>query len=95
MDRNVDYMSVPVLKKLLSLAEAGAWIGGVKPRFPASLTDNKAEFDTLVARLFGRKNVVETYDLQAFLDEAGVEPDVILPEGFRFLHRTLSDSEVY
>ena len=95
MDRNVDYMSVPVLKKLLSLAEAGAWIGGVKPRFPASLTDNKAEFDTLVARLFGRKNVVETNDLQAFLDEAGVEPDVILPEGFRFLHRTLSDSEVY
>jgi hypothetical protein len=33
--------------------------------------------------------------LQEFLDKAGVAPDVLLPEGFRFLHRTLSDSEVY
>ena len=95
MDRNMDYMSVPVLKKLLSLAEAGAWIGGSKPKFPVSLTDDQREFDALVADLFGRKNVVETDDLQAFLDKAGVAPDVILPEGFRFLHRTLSDSEVY
>ena len=49
----------------------------------------------MVADLFGRKNVVETSDLQVFLDKAGVAPDVLLPEGFRYLHRTLSDSEVY
>ena len=95
MDRNVDYMSVPVLRKLVALAKEGAWIGGVKPKFPASLTDDRAEFDALVADLFGRKNVVETNDLKAFLTQAGVAPDVTLPEGYRFLHRTLSDSEVY
>ena len=95
MDRNMDYVSVPVLRKLAALAKEGAWIGGAKPKFPASLTDGQAEFDALVADLFGRKNVVETSDLQEFLDKAGVAPDVLLPEGFRYLHRTLSDSEVY
>ena len=95
MDRNMDYMSLPVLRRLAALAKEGAWIGGSKPKFPASLTDDKAEFDALVADLFGRKNVVETNDLKAFLDQAGVSPDVVLPEGCRFLHRTLSDSEVY
>jgi hypothetical protein len=38
---------------------------------------------------------VETNDLQVFLDQAGVAPDVVLADGCRFLHRTLSDSEVY
>ncbi len=95
MDRNMDYVSVPVLRKLAALAKEGAWIGGVKPKFPASLSDDKAEFDALVADLFGRKNVMETTDLQAFLTAAGVAPDVVLPEGYRYLHRTLSDCEVY
>lgn len=95
MDRNMDYVSVPVLRKLAALAKEGAWIGGVKPKFPASLSDDKAEFDALVADLFGRKNVMETTDLQAFLTAAGVAPDVVLPEGYRYLHRTLSDGEVY
>ena len=95
MDRNMDYVSLPVLRKLAALAKEGAWIGGVKPKFPASLSDDKAEFDALVADLFGRKNVMETTDLQAFLTAAGVAPDVVLPEGYRYLHRTLSDGEVY
>ena len=95
MDRNMDYVSLPVLRKLAALAKEGAWIGGAKPKFPASLSDDKAEFDALVSELFGRKNVVETSDLQAFLDKAGVAPDVILADGCRYLHRTLSDSEVY
>ena len=95
MDRNMDYVSVPVLRKLVALAKEGAWIGGVKPKYPASLTDDKAEFDALMADLFSRKNVVETNDLKTFLSLAGVAPDVTLPEGYRFLHRTLSDSEVY
>ena len=95
MDRNMDYVSVAVLRKLAALAKAGAWIGGVKPKYPASLSDDQAEFDALVAELFGYKNVMETSDLQAFLDKAGVAPDVVLAEDCRYLHRTLSDSEVY
>ena len=95
MDRNVDYMSIPVLRKLIALAKEGAWIGGSMPKFPASLVDDQTEFDVLVTDLFSRKNVVETNDLEAFLRQAGVAPDVTLPEGYRFLHRTLSDSEVY
>jgi len=95
MDRNMDYVSVPVLRKLVELAKAGAWIGGVKPKYPASLSDGQAEFDALVAELFGYNNVIEISDLQAFLDQAGVAPDVVLADGCRYLHRTLSDSEVY
>lgn len=95
MDRNVEYMSLPVLRKLAALAGDGAWIGGVRPKAPASLTDDKAEFDALVAELFGHRNVVETTELKALLDSADVAPDVTLPEGFRYLHRTLSGAEVY
>ncbi len=97
MDRNMDVMSVPVLQKIASLAKAGAWIGGVRPTRPASLTDDAAAFATLVAEIWdnGRKNVVETKELGDFLQAAGIAEDVTIPAGYKFLHRTLSDTEIY
>lgn len=97
MDRNVDVMSVPVLRKIADLAKAGAWIGGVRPTRSASLSDDPAEFGALVAQIWdsGRKNVVETKELGDFLKAAGVAQDVNIPAGYKFLHRTLADAEVY
>jgi len=97
MDRNVDYMTVSVLKKLSELAKAGAWIGGAKPKDTPTLVDDKAEWQSLVGEIWGGNypNVIETTSLQAFLDKAGVAPDVDIEEGYRFLHRTMSDAEVY
>ena len=97
MDRNMDYVSVPVLRKLAALAKAGAWIGGVRPSRPASLSDDAAEFERLLADIYdaGRSNVVETSSLQVFLNKAGIIRDVTIPADYRFLHRTLSDCDVY
>ena len=97
MDRNVDVMSVPVLRKIASLVNAGAWLGGARPSRPASLTDDAAEFQSLVADIWdsGRKNVVETKELSEFLNAAGVATDVNIPAGYKFLHRTLPGTEIY
>jgi hypothetical protein len=97
MDRNVDYMSIPVLKKIAALAQAGAWVGGVRPTHPASLTDDAAEFASLVADIWnsGRKNVVETKELGDFLKAAGVAQDVTISAGYKFLHRTHPAAEIY
>ena len=97
MDRNLDYMSLPVLRKIAQLAGEGAWIGGLKPKYPASLTDDRAEFDRLVEEIWGgsMQNVIQTQSLQEFLQKAGVSEDVDIPEGWNFLHRTIKGSEIY
>ena len=97
MDRNMDRVSLPVLRKLAALARDGAWIGGMRPVAPASLSDDADEFASLVKEIYesGRANVMETPSLQAFLDKAGVQPDVKIDDSYRFLHRTLKGAEVY
>ena len=97
MDRNMEVMSMPVLRKIASLVQAGAWVGGVRPSRPASLTDDAAEFATLVAEIWDsdRNNVVETKELADLLKAAGISEDVNIPAGFKFLHRTLAGAEIY
>ena len=97
MDRNVDYMSVPVLRQIAKFAKAGVWIGGAKPKYPASLSDDRTEFDRLVAEIWGgkRENVLVTDSLADLLKAAGVTPDASIPEDMKFLHRTLPSAEVY
>lgn len=97
MDRNMQRVSVPVLKKIAELAKTGAFIGGLRPGAPASLADNKAEFDALVKEIYdsGRTNVVETTSLQTLLDKAGVKQDAAVSSDLRFLHRTFKGIEIY
>ncbi|MBQ3882052.1 MAG: glycoside hydrolase family 2 [Bacteroidales bacterium] len=97
MDRNMERVSVPVLKKLAALANAGAWIGGMKPQAPASLSDNIDEFNSLVADIFGsgRANVMETASISDFLAKAGVPQDVKIDASYNFLHRTMKGAEIY
>lgn len=97
MDRNMDYVSTPVLRKILSLAESGVMIGGVRPSHPASLSDDAGEWSDLVKKIWdsGRANVKENISLADFLKAASVSPDVKMPEGMKFLHRTAKGAEVY
>ncbi len=97
MDRNMDYVSIPVLRKILSLAESGAMIGGVRPTHRASLADDQGEWSDLVSKIWGsgRPNVKENISLQELLKAASVEPDAIVSDGMRFLHRTAKGAEVY
>ena len=97
MDRNMDRVSVPVLRKISEFAKSGAYIGGKRPKAPASLSDDKAEFEGLVRDIYetGRTNVIETANLQELLDKAGVQQDAAVSADMRFLHRTLRGAEVY
>ena len=97
MDRNVDYMSTDVLRKIASLVKAGVQLGGVRPSHAASLADDPAEFEALVKEIWesGRTNVHESTDLPAVLKEIGVQPDVEIDGNFRYLHRDCGDAQVY
>ena len=96
LDRNVEYMSLPVLRKLAELAKAGAVIGGQKPQHPYSLNESSEEFDRLVNEIWSRPQVTADVPLADVLVRANVTPDCQLPEaGMKYLHRTLPHAEIY
>jgi hypothetical protein len=97
MDRNMDYVSVPVLRTVKKLADKGIIISAVKPKFAASLADDQAEFDALVKDIFesGRPNVYVDTPVAEVLAAEGIEPDVKYEAGMKFLHRTMPSAEVY
>ncbi|MCF0160588.1 MAG: glycoside hydrolase, partial [Bacteroidaceae bacterium] len=97
LDKNVDYMSLDVLKKIAELAKAGALIGGEKPKHPYSLTESQQEFDALVAEIWDshRSNVTTGIAMEEVLKNAGIEADLQTEEGVKYLHRTLPDAEIY
>ncbi|MBR5068799.1 MAG: glycoside hydrolase family 2, partial [Bacteroidales bacterium] len=96
LDRNVEYMSLPVLRKLDQLAKAGALIGGQKPQHPYSLNESREEFDSLVSEIWNCKNVTEGVPMADVLAKANITPDCQLPEeGMKYLHRTMPHAEIY
>lgn len=97
MDRNVDYMSVDVLRKLDELVRAGAVLGGVRPHHRASLTDDPDEFDSLVKDIWdsSRPNVYEGKTLQEVLTAAGIAQDVNIGDDMRFAHRDGGKTQIY
>ena len=90
-------MSIEVLRKLSELARAGAVICGQKPVKPAGLKDCQAEFDALVADIWGagRPNV-HTGQLSRLL-AATVAPDFqyAWPTDIKYVHRTDGDRQIY
>ena len=97
MSQNMEYMSVPVLRRLAELARAGVQIGGRRALHPASATDSQEEFDALIRDIWdsGRANVHETADMRTALSEAGIAPDADVPEGFQFAHRDGGPTQIY
>ena len=98
LDKNIDYMSIAVLRKLAEFADAGVVICGSKPSHKAGQAGTDEEFQTLVNRIWnsGKANVT-TGKSVADVIASVVEKDFI-PESaseFRFLHRTLPGVEIY
>jgi hypothetical protein len=99
LDKNQDYMSVPILRRIAEFADKGIVICGSKPKHPAGLMDDRAEFDSLVQQIWGsgRQNVTEGVALSDVLKNVGIEPDfsVNSRSEFRYLHRTFNGAEIY
>jgi len=99
-------MTLPALRRVAALAEAGATIIGQPPSESPSLADDPAAFAALVARLWaggtetpvGKGRVIKSSDIEASLARAGVAPDADLGAAARdvmFVHRQLDDGDLY
>lgn len=101
-------MTLPVLKRIAALTEAGATVVGRAPTGSPGLGEDAREYASLVARLWGGTpvtkvglgRIIDGSDVEAALREAGMIPDFdyVKPAAdseVLFVHRTLSDGELY
>ncbi len=109
LDPYSEHMSLPVLRKINSLVEAGAVVAGPKPINTPSLADNKAEFHTLVEQLWGSGHEVRHQgkgvvyggeSLAEVMSALQVAPDFeyTKPEpdtNLLFVHRRLPNADLY
>ena len=89
---NCRTMSVKVLRRIVYLAKAGIPICGTLPERPASFTDLQEEFDLL--RLELRERLSEK-PLDEFLKEWGIQPDIIAPKDWAYVHRETDSEDIY
>jgi hypothetical protein len=101
-------MTLPVLRKLAALVEAGATLVGDAPAASPSLADDPGEFARLVRMLWsggadtrvGQGRVIAGRDVEAALAAMGVEPDFSYAArqpnaDVQFVHRQLDDGDLY
>jgi len=101
-------MTLPTLRRLSALVEAGATVVGVAPKDSPSLTDAATEFAALVHRLWpggataavGKGRVLATHDVESALADLDVTPDFAFSNAngdgeVFFVHRKLTDGDVY
>lgn len=97
IDDEVFYMSVPVLRRIREIADAGILVAGSEPLDHTDLMGSDDEFRALVKDIWhsGRKNVVPNVGIEPLLPAKDV--DVVPQTGadFRFVHRSLADGEIY
>ena len=89
-------MTLPVLRRIEALVEAGASIVGPRPTASPSLSDDPALFASIVDRLWSAGKILPT--AAAGLAARRIEADWILPSPdapIALLHRQLDDGEIY
>jgi alpha-L-rhamnosidase len=108
LDPRTRQMSLPVLRKLNELVEAGAIVVGEKPDTDPSLGDNQAEFHSLADRLWGSGRVTSVgkgrvyggQKLADVLQTLNISPDFEYTKSkpdtnVLFVHRKLNDGDLY
>ncbi len=109
LDANARHISLPVLRKLARLVNAGAIVVGERPLDSPSLADDPQEHARLVMQLWGngdgehrvgKGRVYSGQSLEAVLRTLGITPDFeyTRPQTdthLLFVHRQLSDGELY
>jgi hypothetical protein len=109
LDPNSQHMSLSVLRKIRDLVNAGAAVAGPKPQESPSLSDNQSEFSIIADELWGpgsgeraagKGKVYANLTIAQALALAEVAPDFEYSKpqadtSLLFLHRKLSDGEVY
>jgi len=108
LDPRSQQMSLPVLKKIRDLVQAGAIVAGLKPTDTPSLSDDQTEFHNIADQLWGtgsgdsvgKGRVYGDKSLGDVLTKIGVAPDFdyTKPEpdaNVLFVHRKVADGDLY
>ena len=108
LDPHSQQMSLPVLKKIRDLAQAGAIIAGPKPKETPSLSDDPKEFQILADQLWGsgggnsvgKGRVYGDKSLGDVLTSINVAADFDYTKprsdtNLLFVHRKLADGDLY
>jgi hypothetical protein len=109
LDPNSQNMSLPVLQKIRSLVENGAIVVGPKPIQSPSLSDDQAEFQSVVNQLwptekgeksFGKGKVYTGQTIAEVLSVQQVAPDFEYTKtdartNLLFVHRKLAKADIY
>jgi hypothetical protein len=108
LDPHSQQMSLPVLKKIRDLVQAGAIVAGPKPTDTPSLSDSPKEFQSIVDQLWGsgsgnsvgKGRVYGDKSLGDVLTAVGVTPDFSYAKpqadtNLLFVHRKLADGDLY
>jgi hypothetical protein len=109
LDSNSQLMSLPVLRKIRDMVNAGAIVTGNKPTGTPSLSDDRSEFNTIVNELWANEKGINTagkgkifagQSLQDVLKTLNIIPDFSYTkpqENTRLLyvHRKLGDVDFY
>jgi hypothetical protein len=108
LDPHTQHMSLPVLRKIRDLVQAGGIVAGPKPTDTPSLSDDPKEFQAIADQLWGagsgnsmgKGRVYGDKKLDEVLTTIGVTPDFdyTKPESdtnLLFVHRKLPDGDLY
>lgn len=100
LDPSTQRMSLPVLRKIRDLVDAGATVVGGKPTLTPSLSDDAAEFASITQRLWGPEPKVSTDTLVTALAKLSIAPDVVFTGAkadaqLRHVHRSLQGTDLY
>jgi hypothetical protein len=96
LDPRATHMSLPVLRKIRDLVNAGAAVVGAKPTDDPSLSDDAAEFHAMADELWDKRKVHAGQTLAEVLP--GPDFEYTKPQAdtnLLFVHRSLPDGEVY
>ena len=107
LDSRSKQMSLPVLRKINELVEAGAIVAGPEPESDPSLADDQAEFHSLAQKLWGsgsgesvgKGRVYGVQKLEDVLQTLNISPDFEYTRpktdtSILFVHRKLADGDI-
>ena len=105
LDPSTRRMSLAVLRKIRDLVEQGAAVVGARPERSTGLADDEAEFQAIVARLWGsaanapHSRIFADVDVAKALALLSVPPDCELGNAardeLRYVHRAIEDGDIY
>lgn len=92
LDSSARYMTLPVLRKIKTLANAGIEIIGIKPEKSPSLSDDEVEFTKLSNEIWALPNV------KSSSEKLSISPDVIVRNTnhkILYRHRQSMNQDIY